>query len=94
MRSIAIITISFFLLAACTTVDSVIRVPIDVSASEFNSVYSQYYERPTWGSVVSTSDGGESLAITMDSYGDFMSVTYFDRPRLDEYRDVIAKFFE
>lgn len=63
------VTALFGLISACTSVSKETRISSAFQAREFNSVASQYMERPTFLSLQTYSDGRTALVIDMDEYG-------------------------
>jgi hypothetical protein len=81
------------------------RVSTTLSAREYNSIYSNYAERPTWVKIQDLSDGNTILAIEMEHYGYNPTATYspenlsprrinFDSRCTDQYISLIEKFLE
>ena len=54
---------------ACTSIAKETRLSSTLHAREFNSIASEYLERPTFLSLQTYSDGRTALMIDMDEYG-------------------------
>ena len=87
---------------ACTSVAKETRIASQLHAREFNSIASQYIERPTFLSLQTYSDGRTALVIDMDEYGvgpaGFeMAGDYalrLDPAQVDAYVALIDKYLE
>lgn len=96
-------TIAMISLASgCTSVATETRVASRLHAQEFNSIASQYMERPTFLSLQTYSDGRSALVIDMDEYGvgpagfevagDY--ALRLDPAQVDSYVALIDKYLE
>lgn len=92
-------------LASCTTLSQQTSISTPLRASQYNSVASQYLERPTFVSLQSYSDGATVLRVTMDEYGygagassgQNVALSYsaaFDSRYVDQYLALIEKYQE
>lgn len=93
MRTV-LFTLLVVALSACTTVQQTTRVPTKLVAREFNSIASQYLERPTFVSVERMSDGATVLRVSMTMYGSDTSTLPMLRGKSTEYSALIDKFLE
>jgi len=82
------------LLSGCTTVEQRSRVPNNLHAKEFNSIASQYLDRPTFTSIEKMSDGETVLAISMDNYGNSSRPIRFLKSNVSNYVSLIDKYTE
>lgn len=89
-------------IGACTSIAKETRISSSLQAREFNSVASQYMERPTFLSLQNYSDGRTALVIDMDEYG-VGSAGYevagdyslrLDPAQADAYATLIDKYLE
>ena len=89
-------------IGACTSIAKETRISSSLQAREFNSVASQYMERPTFLSLQNYSDGRTALVIDMDEYG-VGSAGYeipgdyslrLDPAQADAYAALIDKYLE
>lgn len=88
-------------LGACTSVAKETSLSTGVRASEYNDVFSEYYERPTYSKLWSLSDGATVLRVVMDEYGSNLSQSLapkysisFDSRFIDAYLPLIDKYIE
>lgn len=70
------------------------RTPVNFQASEFNSVASKYYDRPTSAEIVRFKSGDSYLAIQMDKYGNDVNEIRFVKEGGKEYDQLIEKYLE
>ncbi|MCG6233089.1 hypothetical protein [Vibrio furnissii] len=84
-------------LAGCATIQDSNRISSDLSASEFNSISSQYMPKPTFVSLETFSSGEKALAINMktyamNKYGMDNSEIRYNREFVDDYIGFIDKY--
>lgn len=85
---------SLLLVTACTSVQQSTRVSTNLQAMQFNSVASQFMQRPTSITAEKMSDGESVLAITMENYGVEQSAIRFSKKHVPEYRTLINKYLK
>ena len=81
-------------LSGCTTVQESTRLTTELEAKEYNSLYAQYLNRPTFTSIEKMSDGSTVLVISRDDYGLSTSPLRFSKKNVSKYTSLIDKYFE
>ena len=67
-KPVLIILTLTVLLSGCTTIIQQTRIPTSLNSMEYNSVASNYMERPTFVRIEDMSDGASVLAVEMEQY--------------------------
>lgn len=91
---ILILSVLFSILAGCTTIKENTRLTTNIKAKEYNSVYSNYIDRPTFTDIEEMSDGSKILSISRDNYGSTDSVLRFSKENIPSYIDLIDKYVD
>ena len=98
MKKLLVVALSV-VLGACTTIKQSTNVSSNLQAMEFNSVASQYMDRPTFVEFMNLSDGSEILNIKISTYGkgrygDYSAHIGLNKAYLEEDIALINKYFE
>ncbi|MDP1540014.1 MAG: hypothetical protein Q8L72_05125 [Moraxellaceae bacterium] len=91
MKGLALAVIAA-LISGCAGIQSSTRVDSQIKAFEFNSLASQYMQRPTHSSIETMSTGSSVLLLEMDKYGTGTSQIRFDKAHVESYVALIDKF--
>lgn len=92
MRKLFFIVLSAIALAACSTMAPAVnqRVATDLQALEFNSVASQYMERPTFVSLVRFDGKEPMLSIERDNYSSASYSTTLNYPNVQSDKSYLS----
>lgn len=93
MRILSVITL-VFMLTACATIQQSTRLSTKLNAKEYNSIASNYMNRPTFTSVEKMSGGETVLTISMKSYRSTSNVLRFQKKYVPEYLSLIQKYMD
>lgn len=81
-------------LVSCVSVEEHRRISTELTASEFNSISSEYLHRPTFVEYLKYKNGARNLIVNIDFYGANDMVAYYSSEYANEYISAIDKFIE
>lgn len=89
-----ILGVATLVLSSCATVTKTTRIHSSINAVEYNSVSSNYLNRPTFVSLDKISTGDSILVLVMDMYGYSESRIHFSTKHVSDYKSAINKYLD